>query len=346
MNKLPIIAALMVCVSFTGCVSEEPSDEMTIEEIYKDHWAAFNEGDYDRMCGHKIQQDYIWDLFVEVEGDRGDFFDKLEEKEEYETLRFGKGNEIEYCGDFYEDYIVSQQLQMKTNGYENWSMTGEIEEWGDIENVDVKASDSSGYIHRATFSETTCSIYVSGETGEKEEACNTDDGETNMFLKIGNRWGLCADCEDIYDASHFTVTFWVEKTSSEIYYIEVMDPSAEVNLASFTFFLKDESGSTYVGDNGFGEIAMQNMSGELYGIDAYYDGDDSGLQQRANDVYYDDGSEFPVHFFDNDGDGMLSSGDQFEVYGMSNSANGPAEDGWQLDIVDANGDIIGTAKLL
>ena len=75
-----------------------------------------------------------------------------------------------------------------------------------------------------------------------------------------------------------------------------------------------------------------------------YNADDEALKSRATNVSDDNGSQFPVHFSDNDRDGKLSSGDQFLVYGPS---AGPAEDGWKLDIqFDATGDIIGSAKLL
>ena len=89
-----------------------------------------------------------------------------------------------------------------------------------------------------------------------------------------------------------------------------------------------------------------------HGIDTSYsnscdDNCDSRLEYRAGNVSDDDGSEYPVHFSDNDRDGKLSAGDQFMVYGTGNSANGPAADNWRLDIqFDASGDIIGSAKLL
>ena len=120
--------------------------------------------------------------------------------------------------------------------------------------------------------------------------------------------------------------------------------SKQEDLAGFSFFLKDGSGSTYVGGDGFGEIAMQISGGKEAGIDITYDGDDEVLQNRAANVSADDGSEFPVHFSDNDRDGKLSAGDKFLVYGPE---AGPAEDGWKLDIqFDSSGDIIGSAKLL
>ena len=138
-------------------------------------------------------------------------------------------------------------------------------------------------------------------------------------------------------------TFFVEESSSGIYYVTVIQVSKQEDLAGFSYFLKDEFDSTYVGGNGFGEIAMQNIGGELHGIDTRYNGDDTDLQSRSDNVSADDGTDYPVHFSDGDSDGKLSAGDQFEVYG----ANGPADDGWKLDIqFDASGDIIGTARLL
>ncbi len=142
-------------------------------------------------------------------------------------------------------------------------------------------------------------------------------------------------------------TFFVEESSSGVYHVNVIKVSKQEDLAGFSYFLKDNTGSTYVGGNGFGEIAMQIVGGQEHGIDTSYTGDDTQLASRADNVSADDGTDYPVHFSDNDRDGKLSAGDQFMVYGMGNSANGPADDGWKLDIqFDASGDIIGTARLL
>ena len=142
-------------------------------------------------------------------------------------------------------------------------------------------------------------------------------------------------------------TFFVEKNSGGKQHVEVIKVSKQEDLAGFSYFLKDETGSTHVGGNGFGEVAMQIVGGEEHGIEVSYQGDDSQLQSRSNNVSADDGSEYPVHFSDNDRDGKLSAGDQFTVYGTGNSADGPAESGWKLDIqFDASGDIIGSAKLM
>ncbi len=142
-------------------------------------------------------------------------------------------------------------------------------------------------------------------------------------------------------------TFFVEESSSGVYHVEVIKVSKQEDLAGFSYFLKDDSGSTYVGGNGFGEIAMQIVGGEEHGIDTSYTGDDDQLKSRATNVSDDDGSVYPVHFSDNDRDNKLSAGDQFMVYGTGNSANGPAAYNWKLDIqFDLTGNIIGSARLL
>ena len=143
-------------------------------------------------------------------------------------------------------------------------------------------------------------------------------------------------------------TFFVQEGSDGIYHVDVIKVSKQEDLAGFSFYLKDSTGSTYVGSgHGFGEIAMQIVGGEEHGIDAAYSGDDEQLQNRASNVSADDGTDYPVQFNDNDRDSKLSAGDQFMVYGNGNAANGPAADNWRLDIqFDASGDIIGSAKML
>jgi hypothetical protein len=88
------------------------------------------------------------------------------------------------------------------------------------------------------------------------------------------------------------------------------------------------------------------IDGNEYGIENAYDGDDEVLKRRAENVSADDGSEFPVHFSDNDRNGKLSAGDEFTVYGNGTEANGPADADWRLEIkFDDSGDIIGSARM-
>ena len=158
--------------------------------------------------------------------------------------------------------------------------------------------------------------------------------------------GETSDCPEPYIPP--ALTFFVQEGSNGIYYAEVIQVSEQRPLEDYSFFLKDETGSTYVGTGlGFGEVAMQIVGGEEHGIDMAYGGDDEQLQNRATNVSNDDGSAYPVHFNDNDRSGTLSAGDQFMVYGSGTGANGPAADNWRLDILDnTTGDIVGSAKML
>ena len=100
--------------------------------------------------------------------------------------------------------------------------------------------------------------------------------------------------------------------------------------------------------NGFTAVPVMGVEQDLY-PNYMIEGEvpDFKFFDYSDDVYYDDGYNYPVHFSDSDRDGKLSAGDQFAIYGQGDSANGPAEDGWKLDIqFDASGDIIGSAKLL
>ncbi len=158
--------------------------------------------------------------------------------------------------------------------------------------------------------------------------------------------GETSDCPEPYIPP--ALTFFVQEGSNGIYYAEVIQVSEQRPLEDYSFFLKDETGSTYVGTGlGFGEVAMQIVGGEEHGIDMAYGGDDEQLQNRATNVSNDDGSAYPVHFNDSDRSGTLSAGDQFLVYGTGTGANGPAADNWRLDILDnTTGDIVGSAKML
>jgi hypothetical protein len=161
--------------------------------------------------------------------------------------------------------------------------------------------------------------------------------------------GVSSDCPvEEEEEEGPAITFFVQEGSDGIYHVDVIKVNEQRPLEDYSFFLKDTTGSTYVGSgHGFGEIAMQIIGGEEHGIDMAYDGGDEQLERRAANVSDDDGSAFPVHFNDNDRDGKLSAGDQFLVYGSGNAANGPAADNWRLAIVDdSTGEIAGSAAML
>ncbi len=183
------------------------------------------------------------------------------------------------------------------------------------------------------------------ESGDVRDILDEESGLlgiTEDHLEMFNNTG----CSGNYGYNDVPIaTFFVQEDSSHTYHVTVIKVSVQTSLEDFSFFLKDASGSTYVGGNGFGEIAMQFQDGMEMGINAAYTGSNETLENRAASVSSDNGSQFPVHFFDNDFDGMLSAGDQFFVYGDQGS--GPAQDGWKLDIqYDITEDIIGSAKLL
>ena len=136
-----------------------------------------------------------------------------------------------------------------------------------------------------------------------------------------------------------------EKGSENDYIAQVIKSKNQIDLTELSFFLRDSSGNTYVGGNGFGNVGMKMIGGEPHGIDAYYDGDDENLRARAEEINDDgDGTTYPVKFFDVDRDGYLSAGDIFLIYG---SDTGPAYDGWRLDIQnDVTNYIIGTVGLV
>ena len=68
------------------------------------------------------------------------------------------------------------------------------------------------------------------------------------------------------DTSPFA-QFTSSKNSGGDYYVTVVKVSTKYDLEAFSYFLKDSTGTT----NEFGEVAMQNLSGNVVGIDVSYD---------------------------------------------------------------------------
>ena len=148
----------------------------------------------------------------------------------------------------------------------------------------------------------------------------------------------CADGPDIPVSADF---YQPEQSNGNTFY-QLRDINRPILLSDVTFFLKDDTGSTYVGGNGFGEIAMQFQGGTEMGIDTSYRwyGENTDLIARAQTIANDDGSNYPVHFNDNNGDGLLSNNDNFRIFGTGPNYNGPAESGWTLQLqFDPTGDI-------
>ena len=161
-------------------------------------------------------------------------------------------------------------------------------------------------------------------------------------------WLILESYEFVYGAySSPFAQFTSSKNSSGDYYVTVVKVSQDYDLEAFSYFLKDSTGTTIE----FGEIAMQNLSGNVVGIDVSYgakcdDNCDADLQTRSDAVDADDGSNYAVTFNDNDNDGKLSAGDKFVARGQGHSTNGPADDDWSLEVkFDNTGDIVGSKRL-
>ena len=344
MSKAYFFAIFLLAASFTGCIGGEDLEELTTEE------ESTTEDDTIEPVG----EDNVTNLKKEID----DLKAKISDYEKPQVYFVGHNATSKI---FCEDYEYNNDCYLL-----------------------AKAFDVNGVIDRFSW---TSSVANSINMSYDDKLCNDlmldADGSCLNFNDY-NDWFPLEICDDlkekvnqtvtitVYDndgqqdsASYYVdydalcnntsggtgntplVTFFVQEDSTGVYHIDVIKVSVQVELEQFSFFLKDDSGSTYVGGNGFGEIAMQMLAGEAHGIDTAYTGDNVTLEERAQAIKDDDGSDYPVHFSDNDRDGMLSAGDQFKVYGTGNAATGPAEDGWKLDIqYDLNDDIVGSARLL
>ena len=246
--------------------------------------------------------------------------------DETNTIILANNTELDKCAEYSEE-DDDYEYKLTTSNYSE-------------ENLDYKAANNSGFVY---------SVNMILEQCEREDEFEPWDCEESDFymewVKVSGQW-LWFDSFLEQGESAPIATFTVEESSGGEYYVKVIKVSKQEDLAEFSFFLKDETGSTYVGGNGFGEVALQMIDGNEHGIENAYDGDDEVLERRASNISADDGTEFPVHFSDNDRDGKLSAGDQFTVFGTGNSANGPAQSGWKLDIqYDPSGDIIGWGEI-
>jgi len=366
MNKAFLFVIMLVSVSFVGCIedsSDELSNEDTTSEESQDEDTTINPVGVDNatnMAPHVTAGTWLND-------DEFIIFDSLNDDEarlgiyvnwaakDFDGSIANAGFDLDL--DMNIDVFVEEDFGILINNNSAQNETLEIQnsnwKYEFVSNYDV-----CGLIFHTTFA--FIAVDDVGATGIQlvqyvfQEVIDFDE---MMEIKddFPGLLGITDDMGDLFDDpqceggpnSAPTATFFVSEDSAGVYHIEVIKVSRQAPLEDFSFFLKDGSGSTFVGGNGFGEVAMQFQGGTEMGIDMTYNGDDSALVSRADNVSNDDGSMFPVHFSDNDRDGRLSSGDQFLVYGSSSVSNGPAQDGWKLDIqFDATGDIIGSARLL
>ena len=316
MSKVYLFAAMLLFVPFTGCielddmVDDDTNDNSnTVEDAFYGYISAVETEDWGTFCKY---------IIYTVDG-------------ETDTIVLGNSTQLDKCIQEYEEQYIDTKFKF------------EITDYSDKE-LDYKAANNSGLVHTVTANIEICRM-----AEEDDEWDCEDEGEEETFwVQVDGKWLFWREQIEQGEPAPI-VSIWAKSQDEDeegIYYFEILTVSRQEKLEDFSFYLKDDTGSTYIGGNGFGEIAMQYMNGDEYGIDMSYGGDDEMLQDRAANVSNDDGSEFPVHFSDEDRDGKLSAGDMFIIYGQGNESNGPAEDGWRLDIqFDPTGDIVGSAKV-
>ena len=325
MSKAYLFAIFLLAASFTGCIGGEDLEEITTEEETLD----------------PIGEDNMTSLRKEID-DLKATIKSYEKPKVY--FMMDDDNDHFFCDPHtYEDYGNSCDLMAKAydiNGViESYKWESSDPNFDGINYCYLPLSDNGECLFLYNF------IYL--------DVCDIYGGNQTLTLTVYDNDGNSASAsydyvysEDLCGPPEPMATFIVETSSSGEYYINVIRVTDQEDLTGFSYFLKDETGSTYVGGSGFGEVALQMIDGNEHGIENTYDGDDDRLENRASNISADDGSVYPVHFSDNDRDGKLSAGDEFTVFGTGNSANGPAQSGWRLDIqFDASGDIVGWGEM-
>ena len=318
MSKAYLFAMFLLAASFTGCIGGDDLEELPTEEE-----EIIEPVGVDDNAGMPVVE------FIGIADD---------------------GEGLFLIGSYYDDgYILSYSIE-STNPSEDDDY-GDYCEYGygfylQDENTTIEAEYDCYPIYQSLFIELCYDLEDVDQTITAKIEDNDGNKASAEYELVEDDFDACEDDDnDYYGEVAPIASFIVEQSSGGEYFITVIQVSEQKDLTDFSFFLKDETGSTYVGGNGFGEIAMQKIAGEEHGINTLYGGDDDQLKSRATNISNDDGTDYPVHFSDSDRDGKLSAGDQFIVYGSGNSANGPAADGWKLDIqFDATGDLIGSAQ--
>ena len=362
---------MLVSVSFVGCI-EDSDDELLTEDNTVDESSNEDTTQEDETITPVGTNEtpnmapYV-DAGVWIDDDYQFFLDESEETtslgvyvnwaaKDFDGTIASAGFDFDL--DMVIDAPVSDDFGISMDEDEhshNYTLIIDNDNWEyDFFNI----SDGCGFIFHTTFAFIAIDNdgahgielvqYVLPESFDYEDISETIDESPGFMGMNQDHLDELDNAGCGYVAPVPITTFFVSQDSANVYHVEVIKVSRQAPLEDFSFFLRDPSGSTYVaGSNGFGKVGMLWMGGEEQGIDMTYNGGDPALENRADNISSDDGSMFPVHFSDNDRDGMLSAGDQFLVYGSSSSFAGPAEDGWKLDIMfDLTSNIIGSARLL
>lgn len=326
MSKAYFFAMFLLAASFTGCIEDSELEEIvTEEEVTNEEEEMIEPVGVDDNAGMPG---------IEILG-------LLEDGQMLVAAIYDP-----------DGYVKAYNIESSDNGY----LTGLLEDDDDeyIECNGLYLNDTQNpndcFPHLNTIFVNIC--YELGDAVDQTITFTIKDNDGN---EVSEQYNLVESdfentCEDYYDFNdNPSIVFGdgsAVDNSDGTWTAMVTQSSRQEPLSDYSYFLKDDSGSTYVGGNGFGEIALQMLGGNEYGINMAYIGSDEALESRAANISADDGTVFPVHFFDGDYDGMLSAGDYFTIFGTGNSANGPAQSGWKLDILfDATGDIVGTVTI-
>ena len=247
-------------------------------------------------------------------------------------------SEIDTCKDDFK-------IQKIENPYgEKWILEYDIESVGNVpfENETEYSSDL------LEISNVTVSVLECARDSVDDAWECYDWLEMELYVgKMSNGEWLILENYEVASSVPFAQLTSSENSNGDYYVTVVKVFGGARDLEAFSYFLMDSTHTT----SEFGEIAMQNLSGNVVGIDVSYDakcGDtcDDDLMTRSDAVDADDGAIYAVTFNDNDLDGKLSAGDKFTARGTGSASNGPADDDWYLDVkFDNTGDIVGSKRL-
>ena len=258
---------------------------------------------------------------------------------------FAKANGTRLTESEIEDCEDEVRIEAIENPYgDRWMFEYDIESVGNVPFFDwVNYSSDLLEISNVTVSVLLC---VRDNTDDPWE-CNQDWLEMEVYVgRMSNGEWLILENYEVVSSTPFA-QFTSSKNSNGDYYVTVVRVSEDYDLEAFSYFLKDSTGTT----SEFGEIAMQNLSGNVVGVDVSYDATcddscDADLQTRSDAVNDDNGAVYAVTFNDNDRDGKLSAGDKFTARGSGSGSDGPADDDWSLEVkFDNTGDIVGSKRL-
>ena len=344
MNKAYLLTICLLLTSFIGCIEDSNNLEKTS--------LTDEENDNEEDPIEPVKEGNVSSLEKRI----SDLEAKIAEYEMPKVYFLNMSeNDYSYVGYSGYEFYRSDDGYLNCYYYEYYDR--------DICNLNARYHDVNGMIESYSWEGSEVEIEYGGLCQENTDpliclnnagiggtsldVCNLAAVNQTLTLTIYDNDGNEASAS--YEFDYFTncgrtyetdqipeISFSVEKdNSSGIYYIDVVSVSEQYDLIDYMYIFKNSGGSIF----NDGEIAMTNacaencnVSNRQTGIDESYDGNDSRLLWRLDNMTNDDGSEFPVRFYDSDRDGKLSAGDQFTVFGTGNSANGPAQSGWKLDI--------------